>query len=165
MDNQELTRRIEALEKWKKDRERQQIVFPLDAQSVTILNNYFMSITGQIIYTNASGIDFTNWIVKQGPTAGVVSIGLPLFRFTVNTTTNVLTIGLDIANNNQGSFNDDDQVFVTSTDTLPSPLVTAVPYYVVNSTGTTIQLSTTSGGAAIDITTSGTGEQFIQFFT
>jgi hypothetical protein len=163
----DLENRIAALESWQKARQSQQIVFPLDAQSVTILNNYFMSIVGTIVYTNANGLDFTNWLVKQGATGGVIGIGLPLFRFTANATTNTLTVGLDVINNNQGYFNDDNQVFVTSTDTLPAPLVTAFPYYVVNAGGggTTVQLSLTQGGAAIDLTTAGTGEQFIQFLS
>ena len=36
MNNEELIARIEALEKWKADRERQQITFPLDFQSEMI---------------------------------------------------------------------------------------------------------------------------------
>lgn len=44
---------------------------------------------------------------------------------------------------------------------LPSGLVTLADYYVVNSTGQTIQLSTASGGAAVDITDTGSGNSYV----
>ena len=44
---------------------------------------------------------------------------------------------------------------------LPAGLSTLADYYVVNSTGQTIQLSTASGGGAVDITDTGSGNSFI----
>lgn len=44
---------------------------------------------------------------------------------------------------------------------LPAPLVAKRDYYIVGSSGHTCQLSTTSGGSAVDLTTSGTGLQFL----
>lgn len=41
---------------------------------------------------------------------------------------------------------------------LPSPLALRTDYYVVNPSGNTIQLSATSGGSAIDITSAGSGQ-------
>src|SRR5881394_2446272 len=48
-----------------------------------------------------------------------------------------------------------DQVRLTTTAVLPSPLVSNQLYYVINSTTNTFKLSLTSGGSAIDITDSG----------
>lgn len=49
----------------------------------------------------------------------------------------------------------------TSTNTLPAPLVVNTTYYVIVATTTSIQLATTSGGAAIDLTSTGTGTHTI----
>lgn len=50
-----------------------------------------------------------------------------------------------------------DKVQVSSTGTLPAPLLAATTYWVINSTEDTFQLSTVMAGAAINITTAGTG--------
>ena len=39
----------------------------------------------------------------------------------------------------------------------PAPLVAGTTYYIINNTGSTFQLAATSGGSAIDITTTGSG--------
>ena len=49
------------------------------------------------------------------------------------------------------------QVQIASSSTLPAPLVAATTYYVVNATSGTYQLSLSSSGSAIDITTAGSG--------
>lgn len=159
-----LENRIAALEKWRKERENQQVTFPLDSMSITILNKYFMSIVGTIIDTNFSGVEFTNWIVRQGPYGGVIGIGFPLFRYTASAAANTLTIGKDVVAGTQGVFNDDERIYVRTPGTLPDPLISGFPYFVVNSSagGTVIQLSDTLGGAAIDLTTAGVGEQYIE---
>jgi len=46
---------------------------------------------------------------------------------------------------------------LTSTDTLPAGLSTETDYYVVEAATNTFKLSTTEGGAAVDITSAGTG--------
>ena len=45
--------------------------------------------------------------------------------------------------------------------TLPAGLSTLADYYVVGTTGQTIQLSTSSGGAAVDITDTGSGNNYV----
>lgn len=57
---------------------------------------------------------------------------------------------------------DDTQVSVISTGSLPAPLVETVPYYIINSSGSTFKLSTSVGGAAVNITTSGSGAHYLQ---
>jgi len=71
--------------------------------------------------------------------------------FAVNTTTNYITrVG-------GSSYANETPIQIASTGTLPSPLVAATTYYVINSDGTVFQLSLTLNGSAIDITTAGTG--------
>jgi hypothetical protein len=48
-------------------------------------------------------------------------------------------------------------ITLATTHTLPTPLSGAVNYHVVNATPSTFQLSLTSGGSVIDITSAGTG--------
>lgn len=48
-------------------------------------------------------------------------------------------------------------VWLTTTGTLPAPLVTTRPYFIVNATANTFNLSLTPGGAAINTTTAGSG--------
>jgi len=55
----------------------------------------------------------------------------------------------------------DDQVIILSTNhTLPAGLSNKTPYFVINSTGSSFQLSLTQGGAAVEFTDSGTGDCF-----
>ena len=75
--------------------------------------------------------------------------------FTVNATTNVLTAtGHPIATG--------DVVRLCNTGgALPAGLATNTNYYAIGVSGDTLQLSLTEGGAAIDITGTGTGTHFI----
>lgn len=167
MDNQQLLKRIEALEKWKADRERQQIVFPLDFQSQTILNKYFASIGFIQFDAGAGGNPFRVMLATQNGRTEVLNAFSSFIRYSVDTTADTLLIGQDVVNLTQGSFIDGQQVLLLSSDTFPSPLDSTTAYYVVNASGDgrTIQLSLTFGGAPIDITSSGVGQQFIYPFT
>lgn len=159
--------RIAKLEQYVKERERQQITFPLDNASITILNKYFLSITGQIISQGASGIEFTNIITKQGAIGAVIQVGFPFYDFTVDTGADTLAIGIDVVNGTQGAFSNGDAVILYSSGTagtLPAPFTANTTYFVVNASGggTTVQLALTAGGAAINITTTGTNQYYIQ---
>jgi hypothetical protein len=59
------------------------------------------------------------------------------------------------------SLSDGTPITLTTTGYLPPPLVPGVTYYVLNSTGTTFNLSLTAGGAAINTTAVGSGTQAI----
>lgn len=157
MENQDLENRIRALEQWKEQRIKQQVTFPLDIQSRLVLANYFMSITGVVrTISGVSGTEFINYIGKQGDYSW--SVGADVFiPYTVNPTTNVFT-------NQRISFQNDQQVYFSTSDTPPSPLNTSTNYFIINSTGLTFKVSATMGGAAIDITDAGVGQQYIYFF-
>jgi hypothetical protein len=68
----------------------------------------------------------------------------------VNTSTNFIT-------KNAHGLSDGYVIGFTTTNTLPAPLAINTNYYVINKTANTFQVSTTSGGSAVDITTTGTG--------
>ncbi len=80
-------------------------------------------------------------------------LGQPPTDFTVNSTSNVLTT---LTTN---PFVTGNQVRVHAGDgALPSPLVVNTTYWVIGASGDTLQLAASSGGAAIDLTTDGTGD-------
>ena len=157
MDTTQLQKRIEALEKWKADREKQQIVYPLDVNSQVILNRYFMHITDTVTTVGgAAGHEFTTYLGQQGQQTFEVSQAI-LTPYSVDATTNIFTV------NSYLRFFDDNPVGVLTSDTAPAPLVVGVTYYVRDSDGQSFKLAATVGGAAIDITDTGTGRQFIQY--
>lgn len=162
MDTQELLNRIEALEKWKEERTRQQIFYPLDFQSQTILNKYFLSVIGTITNISVGGQEFNNLLIRQDNKINAISAFSVLITFTANSTTNILTLGANLITGTQGQLDDNSFVTVFSpSGTPPDPLESGFGYYVINSTGTTIQLSDTKGGSPIDLTTTGTGIQYL----
>lgn len=74
--------------------------------------------------------------------------------FTVNSTTDTLTA-------NAHPFEDGDVVRLSNSGgALPAGLMAGVDYFAIGVSGNTLQLSTTEGGAAIDITGDGTGTHF-----
>lgn len=157
MDNTNLENRIRELEKWKEERTRQQIAFPLDAESVKILSNYLMSLSGTVrTISGVGGNEFIYYTGQQGDKDFQVSINT-FVPYTVNTTADTVTVQKNV-------FENDTQVYLSTSDTYPTPLDGVTTYYVVNSTGLTFQLSLTSGGAAINITSTGVGSQYIYFF-
>jgi hypothetical protein len=63
-------------------------------------------------------------------------------------------------------FADNDVLFAESTGTLPAGLAPATPLYVINSVaGVSFEVSATLGGAAINITDTGTGSHICYFST
>ena len=81
---------------------------------------------------------------------GTYQVGT-LFTFTVNTSTEVLTLNAThgIANGST--------VKVSSSTTIPAGLAVATTYYVINASGADLKLSATLGGTAINITSAGSG--------
>jgi hypothetical protein len=92
------------------------------------------------------------------PGYGASDAGLGRNRpFTADAGTNVLTTSPS------HGFAEDDEVYVTTTGTLPSPLDTmpTQSYYVIYLSSTTLKLEATLGGGEVDITTAGTGTHYI----
>lgn len=76
-------------------------------------------------------------------------------KFTVNTTTDVITATAYIGGPIPNFVNGDRVTVRTVSWALPSPLVAGTGYYIIESNGTTFKLAATKDGVAIDITTSG----------
>ena len=74
----------------------------------------------------------------------------PTQNFTVNTTTDALLC-------NAHGVEQDDQIIVSTTTTLPSGLAASTRYFARDVTPNNFTVSSTPGGAVIDITSSGTG--------
>jgi hypothetical protein len=104
----------------------------------------------------SSAIDDTS--IAAAANACDVRITAPSFSdiFTVSTTTEVLTFSQPIP------IDTGDGVKVSSTATLPSPLVAGTTYYAIKVTDTSYQLATTLtnafAGVAIDLTSAGSGQ-------
>ena len=76
--------------------------------------------------------------------------------FTADSTTDILTeVGSVLANGNSVQVSN-------SGGALPAPLVAGTTYFVRDKTGDTFKLAATSGGAAINLTTNGTGTNSIK---
>ncbi len=73
--------------------------------------------------------------------------------FTADFTTDFIT------NNTHGRSNGDVITVSNSGGALPAGLTANTPYYVINKTANTFQVSLTAGGVAVDITDNGTGTQ------
>ena len=172
----QLENRIAELEKWKADRMRQQLVFPLDEQSLNVIREFFMYITTAVEYDAGVGSNhFKTYFGKQG-TKKVTNSSYPdstlgaeidfeigpisLVTYTVNVSTNYVTTQQVSGN---VKFFDGTEVVLISEGTAPAPLSTGLgtSYFVRDSDGYEFKLAATLGGAAIDITDVGSGRQFI----
>jgi hypothetical protein len=87
---------------------------------------------------------------KIGSTQIITTTSTKSAAFTANATTDYIT---SVAH----GLSNGDVVVLTTTVTLPAGLSLLTPYYVINKTTDTFQLSLTSGGTNIDITDTGTG--------
>ena len=84
------------------------------------------------------------------PKASVFGRGTAVGPFTVDTSTDIVTSA-------SHGLSDGTIVHVASTATLPTGLSANTVYYVISSTSSTFKLSLTSGGSAIDISSTGSG--------
>ena len=108
------------------------------------------------IATVVSGTEYT--IEAKSPTTG-----LPVLATSVDASTNVFTANVsDVITFTTYTPVLNDVLYVSTTSALPNPLVINTKYYVITPVGLTCELSLTLGGAAINITTTGTGVQSAQ---
>ena len=108
------------------------------------------------IATVVSGTEYT--IEAKSPTTG-----LPVLATSVDASTNVFTANVsDVITFTTYTPVLNDVLYVSTTSALPNPLVINTKYYVITPVGLTCELSLTLGGAAINITTTGTGIQSAQ---
>jgi hypothetical protein len=169
MNNEELIKRIERLERWRDDRKKQQITFPLDQQSIEILNKYFLRIVDGYVYFGGAGTNAFPILVGKQDT-NFVDLRPGLIQYTADPSTDVITIVNQQVYSAAGSginqFANDATLVLFTTDTEPGGLSAGglTTYYVVSAAanGFSFKLSLSSGGAAVNITDTGIGRQFLE---
>lgn len=104
-------------------------------------------------------IRYAVWYDKTGETTPPIVPGAFLIRVRIALAFDPLDVDTtdDTINIVDHALEEDQLVTFTSTGTLPAPLVSGTDYYVINPDSTSFQVSATLGGAAIDLTTQGTG--------
>lgn len=107
---------------------------------------------GSTVFYDCSVTGFEHRLDKRVENA--VAFG-PEF-FTANSISDVLTF-----DSGSNLFTDGWAVQVKSNGTLPGGLSAGTTYYVVNGTSTTCQLSATSGGSAINLSSTGSGDHWM----
>lgn len=117
-------------------------VYSVNVASNSLSNFNALWFPGGIIHK----IEFDIWQTYTGT-------GTPV-TFTADDATDVISAA-------GHPYSNGDTVWVSSDGTLPAGLSPETTYYVRDSTSGTLKLATTSGGAAIDITDSGTGTHSI----
>lgn len=94
--------------------------------------------------------------VREFPNFAAAGSTTPADTFTA-ATSDVVTPTSQTKPNGRFEFNNGDRVRLTTSGTLPAALALATDYYVILATATTLKLSATLGGSAVDITDTGTG--------
>lgn len=157
---EQLKRQVQELMDWKNQRERQQLSYPLDETSREIIQENLWVIEGEGVFERASG-DIGAYFVevknKKNNTNQIIGIYPPLTLYTADPGTDTLTAL------NHG-FSNDERVVLVSTGLFPGGLSDTAPYFIINATANTFQLSTTLGGSAVNITNAGTPNNFVYYF-
>lgn len=106
---------------------------------------------------NKTADDFEVSATSGGAAISLTSEGTGV-RYVAKALSTVFTAATtDIITATAHGLSNGDRIFVKTTTTLPGGLSVATVYYVINKTTNTFKVSLTYGGAAVDITTTGTG--------
>lgn len=114
-------------------------------------NNYFSTLAS--VPGDALDVKLSNLVSKLN-TDDTSTISETFANTDVNTGTDVISLTAH-------GFVNGDIVYITNPDTIPGGLTINTKYYIVNANTNDFQLSTTSGGSAIDITSQGIGTNTI----
>lgn len=164
-DLEQLKLEVADLKAWKAKELSQQFTYPLDTTSQSILHKYTPNFLYTINYVGPTGGEVPLvTTVEQNGLQYFLTPTNPVFQYTANPTTDYITfVPANVAGPFQGFsfFQNNTTVNVYSDNTIPAGLTSGATYYVINRTGNSFQLSLTNGGAAVNITTTGTGNQYI----
>ena len=153
MDNEleQLKRQVQELQRWKESKERQQIEFPLDQQSKDVLKKDLIIVTGRGFFTRANG-QIGAYFLETNINGKSELIGIypPQTYFTSNSSANTLIM-------RGHGFSNDERVGLLTITGFPAPLIDGFPFWIVNATADTVQLSDTQGGSVINLTSEGSG--------
>lgn len=153
----QLEQQIQELLSWKRQRQGQQLSYPLDSISKDVIGSEFLRAVNEITYTRPSGREIPLYVVARAKGKDYFLTSSPtLFTFTA-ATSDVITINTNITIENNLQF------ILFSSQTLPAGLVSDTIYYSINSSGNTCKLSLTSGGGAVNITDTGLGLHYLYF--
>jgi hypothetical protein len=159
-ETETLKQQVADLMAWKADMEKQLIKYPIDAESVKVLNLYFPRIVSDYkIVAGAGGNVFNDYILRQDTRTFFGQSTERSLRYTVDASSNVFTLvgGQYLL--------DGTHVYFSTSDTAPDPIDTLTgDYYIISASTNTFKISETLGGAEVDITDSGTGQQYIGFY-
>lgn len=129
--------------------------------SVAYVDNVLTSLgeTGVIarfVYETGQGVFSSQYYgnVAKGTSATGIRLAHAYAAFTADDMTDTCTAA------SHGIY-DGQKVTLSSTSVIPAPLSTSTTYYVVGRTTNTFQLSTTRGGSAINITSTGSGTHYV----
>ena len=105
--------------------------------------------TTEFVNLALSNLNITNWAIDEtfADQTATITIASPA----------VVTVATAPANNTAVSF--------STTGTLPTGITAGTPYYVVNRTSTTFEISATSGGASINFTDTESGTHTVTAYT
>lgn len=117
-------------------------------------------ISADITQDRIIDLSFANYFVPaNGNPSGALPISIP---FTADSTTSFLTMGSTV------SFQTGTPVTISTTGTVPSPLIAATTYYVINVSSTTLYLAATSqdafSGNFIHLVTNGVATNILTSF-
>jgi len=130
--------------------------FPVEVEQ-TLVKRGFLKNYQTLIFNNASGDEFKVLLIDHNNdrTALGGDFITRYVPYTVDPSTDTFTSVNNVLADTQ-------QVIPYSSGAaLPSPLASGVIYWVRDASANTFKLSATSGGAAVNITTKGTGVQYI----
>lgn len=80
-----------------------------------------------------------------------------LYNISIEQNSTNIVVGTDTFNSTAHGLANNEPVKFETTGSLPSPISSSTLYYIINATANTFQISTTVGGAALNITTTGSG--------
>lgn len=130
--------------------------FPIEVQDAFIAKGFLKADDQLLYYGGFSARQFNSIVVRSGFKKYVISTDNLAYYVpvSIDIATNILTTkdGTTMA--------DGYTVIFYSNGDVPVDLQNGQPLYVVNSSGTSFQVSLTIGGAAIDITAQGYGEVY-----
>jgi hypothetical protein len=161
MDNtQELEQEVESLKQKVKELTRKVEEF---SNPATISDEFLKTLTDKgflrkslyLTYEGSSGMLFTTvFIDYESKTTALTGFDKSYYKnFTASTSDTCTSISHGLTN--------DTPVYVVSTGVVPGGLDPTVQYYIINSATDTFKLSTTVGGAAVNITSIGTGSHYL----
>lgn len=151
----QLETRVAELKAWKESRVKERLALPLDEESKKILHRGQWVFTKTVSYADtATDLSAVGMFFRINGRARVVMAFRERKAFTAATT--------DIITTTDGQHNllSSDRLVLSTTGTLPAGLTTIDTYYPVSITATTFKVSLTEGGAAVDITDTGTGTHY-----